>query len=412
MTYVVVGAGEAGIHAALAMRSHGYQGELIVVGDEAHPPYTRPPLSKAVLTARTPSLPLIRDVSDLARQQIAMRLGTRVMSIDRERRRLQCADGTHLHYSKLVLATGCEPRRLEGVPTDSPRVLHLRTFEEALELRQRLEPGVRLVMIGGGYIGLEIAASARRMGCEVTVLESAPRIMARVVGPAVSAFLHALHESHGVRIITAEQICDVRDVGDGLEIRLRGDEVLRADFVVVGIGAQPRLELARSAGLSVGNGVVVDEFGRSSDAHIFACGDIAEHPNTFLGRRVRLESWQHAQRQAHVVGAAIAGANPKPYAVVPWFWTDQFDINVQMIGMPAGWTDEIVRGDPAGAFTVVYMDGSRVVGGAAVNQPREIAPIRAAIEKRLVCDVRAVRDCATGLASVFKAATRRFEDVS
>lgn len=414
MTYIIVGAGEAGVHAALALRSNNYAGEVLLIGEEIHDPYTRPPLSKAVLGSAQPMLPAIRTRTEFEEKGIAMQLGTRVLAIDPERRRITCSDGVDRSYDKLVLATGCRPRRLAIAPHDAPRILYLRTFDDALRLRAHLRVGARVALIGGGYIGLEIAASATLAGCQVTVIEAANALMTRVAGARVSAFLRSLHEAKGVNVRLGQQVRGMSENGETIEILFQSGETLEADVAVVGVGAEPRLELANRAGLVVASGVVVDGYGRTSDPHIFACGDIAEHPNPILGRRIRLESWQNAQRQASSVGLALASMSTDcPYAVVPWFWSDQYDVNLQMIGAPERWDQEVVRGRPEeSSFTVIYLDRGRVVGGAAVNRPKDIPPIRSAIERALIPSAALLADSLTTLPEVFKAASRRTQHVA
>jgi 3-phenylpropionate/trans-cinnamate dioxygenase ferredoxin reductase subunit len=350
----------------------------------------------------------------LEEKGVTVRLATRVLAIDRERRRIACSDGVARTYDKLVLATGSRPRTLALAPTEATRILYLRTFDDALRLRAHFCLGARIALIGGGYIGLEIAASARLAGCDVTVIETANALMTRVAGPRVSAFLRSLHEANGVDVRLGRQVREISEKGESVEIVLKSGEMLQADVAVVGIGAEPRVELAAQAGLAVANGVVVDGHGRTSDPHIFSCGDVAEHPNPILGRRVRLESWQNAQQQGSVVGAALAsGTGSRQYAMVPWFWSDQYDANLQMIGAPERWDEEILRGHPAEkSFTVIYLDHGRIVGAAAVNRPRDVAPIRSAIERALSPSHALLADSSTNLVEVIKAASRRTQNVA
>ena len=413
MTYVVVGTGEAGVHAALALRANGYAGALLMIGEEPHVPYTRPPLSKSVLTSAEPSLPAIRSGSQLSELRIDVRTGVRVVRIDPAQRRVTCSDGADLGYAKLVLATGARARRLQVPGMDSAQFQYLRTFDDAISLKSRLRPGADICLVGGGYIGLEIAASAVQCGCRVTVVESAPEIMSRVVAPEVAGFFRQLHEAHGVGIRTGARIVSAERRGERIEIACHGSEPIGADLVVAGVGAEPCTELAEEAGLAVDNGIVVDEYGRSSDPDILACGDVANHPNRILGRRLRLESWQNAQQQATVVGAALAAGTARPYASVPWFWSDQHDVNLQMIGCPVRWDDVVMRGDPGErSFTAVYLHRGAVVAGNAINRPKDIPPIRSAIEKGLVPQREILADSSVPLVQAFRAAKRSIEDVT
>ncbi|MHB8727126.1 MAG: NAD(P)/FAD-dependent oxidoreductase [Casimicrobiaceae bacterium] len=412
MTYVVVGSGEAGLHAAVALRSNGYDGALVLVGEERRLPYSRPPLSKSFLTSPDASLPPIRSASELTEMRITMRMGVLVRSIDPVRHVLVCSDGSTLGYVKLILATGSRAKPVQLSGSGSPKIHYLRTFEDADQLRDLLQNGSRVTLIGGGYIGLEIAASATRRGCRVTIIESTKAAMSRVVGPEVSKFVQDLHAEHGVDIRTGEQVREVSAAGGVVEILCASGSRVRADVVVAGVGAEPCTELAEHAKLVVNDGVVVDEFGRTSDADIFACGDVTNHPNRFLGRRLRLESWQHAQQQAATVGAVLAG-NPRPYEMVPWFWSDQYDVNLQMIGCPTRWDDVIIKGSVRQkSFTALYLDKGVVVAGNSINRPKDIPPIRSAIEKQIVAPRELLADPTISLAQAFKGATRRTENVA
>lgn len=412
MTYVIVGAGEAGLHAALAMRANGYEDELVIIGQERHSPYTRPPLSKAVLTAPEPTFPAIRPLSELSTKRITMRLGTRVTSIDRSRRVLACSDGSEIVYAKLVLATGAQPRPLQIPGIDCTAFKYLRSFDDALDLRESLQPGCRVALVGGGYIGMEIAASAVQRGCYVTVIEAASSIMSRVMAPEVAAFFRELHESHGVEIRTSAHLKSIANKDEGYEVACATGDAIHADVLLAGVGVTPCSELAERAGLLTQDGIVVDEYGQTSDPDIFACGDVANHPNSMLGRRLRLESWQNAQQQATVVGAAIAGVR-KPYALIPWFWSDQYDVNLQLVGCPCAWDDVLIRGDVAAkSFTAFYLDTGVVVAANAINRPKDIAPTRRAIEKQVKPRRESLADVSQPLANAFTEAHRRIQDAA
>lgn len=412
MTHIVVGAGEAGLHAALALRGSGYDGPLIIVGEEEHPPYTRPPLSKSILTSVDAPVPIIRSAAELVERRIGMKLGTRVVAIDRQRKSVVCADREQLRYSKLILATGSRARRLRTPGADTVPVRYLRTLDDALALRPLLRKGARVALIGGGYIGLEIAAAARQLGCEVVILEFADTLMCRVVGREVSAFLRGLHADQGVAIRTGERIQMLRSNGSSVEILCETGSPIAADLVIAGVGSEPCVELAQAAGLAVDNGIQIDEFGRTSDPHIYACGDVASQPNPLLGRRVRLESWQNAQQQASAVGASVAG-NPRPYAKIPWFWSDQYDVNLQMVGYPVQWDEVVIRGDVRNkSFTALYLDDGVVVAGNAINRPKDIGPIRSIIEKKIRIPKELLVDSSIPMSQVIKGVTRRIENAA
>jgi 3-phenylpropionate/trans-cinnamate dioxygenase ferredoxin reductase subunit len=390
---VIVGAGQAGGWAAKTLRGEGFAGRITLIGLELHPPYERPPLSKSVLAgAATVESCYLFKPDAFAALNLDFRAGVRATRIDRAARAVHLENGSSVAYDKLILATGGEARRLPVPGGDGPRVHYLRTLDESLAIRAALGPGRRLAVVGGGWIGLEVAATARKSGAEVTVLETVDRLCARAVPPSVSEFLHGLHERHGVAIRTSCGVKAIEDRGaEGLRLALGDGSTLDADAVVVGIGLVPQIQLAREAGLEVGDGVLVDERCRASDPDILVAGDCANMPLACLGRRVRLESWANAQNQAVVAAKSALGQDVR-YDELPWFWSDQFEANVQIVGLPERWPEPVVRGDRNGAsFSLFYLDGERVVAVVSINAPRDL---RAA--KRLMQDGRAVR--ATDLA--------------
>jgi 3-phenylpropionate/trans-cinnamate dioxygenase ferredoxin reductase subunit len=325
----------------------------------------------------------------------------RATRIDRAAHAVHLEDGSSVAYDKLILATGGEARRLPVPGGDGPRVHYLRTLDESLAIRAALGPGRRLAVVGGGWIGLEVAATARKSGAAVTVLEALDRVCARAVPPPVSEFLRALHERNGVTIRTSCAVKAIEDRGGGgLRLALGDGSTLDADAVVVGIGLVPQVRLAREAGLEVGDGILVDERCRSSDPDILVAGDCANMPLACLGRRVRLESWANAQSQAIVAAKSALGEDVR-YDELPWFWSDQYDANVQLLGLPERWPDPVVRGDPRGAsFSLFYHETGRIIAVVSVNAPRDL---RAA--KRLMQAAKPVRandlaDPATNLAKL------------
>jgi 3-phenylpropionate/trans-cinnamate dioxygenase ferredoxin reductase subunit len=385
---VIVGAGQAGGRAAKTLRGEGFAGRVTLIGLEPHLPYERPPLSKSVLAgAATVESAYLFKPPDFAALDLDFRPGVRATRIDRSARAVHLEDGNSVAYDKLILATGGEARRLPVPGGDGPRVHYLRTVEESLAIRTALGAGRRLAVVGGGWIGLEVAATARKSGTEVTVLEALDRLCARAAPPALSAFLRALHERHGVTIRTSCGVKAIEDRGaHGMRLALGDGSTLDADAVVVGIGLVPQTGLAREAGLEVGDGILVDEQCRTSDPAILVAGDCANMPLACLGRRVRLESWANAQNQAIVAAKSALGQDVR-YDELPWFWSDQYDANTQILGLPAHWPDPLARGDAQGAsFSLFYLDGEKISAVISINAPRDL---RAA--KRLMQAGRAVR---------------------
>ncbi|MCF5169363.1 NAD(P)/FAD-dependent oxidoreductase [Pseudomonas canadensis] len=350
---IIVGAGHAGGRAALTLREEGYTGRLILIGDEVHLPYERPPLSKGLLqgTADLAGYSLC-DSARLAELGIEHIAGNPVTRLERQPDRLQLADGQWLPYAGLLLATGGRARRL---PQEQANVLYLRTHDEALALRSALRPGTRLVVVGGGFIGLEVAATARGLGCEVTVLEAGPRLAGRVLPPVISQALLDLHREHGVEVrlnVALESIqADAVLLVDG--------QRLPCDLVVVGIGMQPNIELAAAAGLEVGQGIRVDACLRTSAPNIYAAGDVCEF--RLDGLYQRQETWRNAESQGRHAALNLLGREV-PFEALPGFWSDQFDWGLQTVGVI---TPTVVnRPLPSGGLLLFYLDADHRLQGA------------------------------------------------
>lgn len=382
---IVIGASHAGVQLCTSLRQEGWSGEIVLIGDEASLPYQRPPLSKGFIAgdARLDAL-LIRDPDLYARQNISVREG-RAVVIDREAHVVTLADGDTLSYSKLALCLGARARTLSLPGADLAGVHALRNADDSLAIRAGLGNARHVVIIGAGYIGLETAASLRQIGLAVTVLESAERVLQRVTAPAVSAFYARVHREEGVDLRTGVAIAAL--VGDDRVrgVRLTDGEVIPADLVIVGIGVTPNVELAAAAGLSVDNGIVIDAQTRTSDADIVAAGDCASHPCPHYRRRLRLESVPNAAEHARVAAATLCG-KIRSLTALPWFWSDQFDLKLQIAGLNTGHDTVVLRGDPAAgrAFTCFYLREGRLIAADCVNRPQDFLFSRQAIGQGLV----------------------------
>jgi 3-phenylpropionate/trans-cinnamate dioxygenase ferredoxin reductase subunit len=384
---VIVGAGQAGAQVAVSLRQLGFAGKVTLLGDEPHLPYQRPPLSKGYLAGEMAlERTWLRSEAYYAKHGIELRLGVRAARILREDRAVLCADGAMLGYDALALCTGSRARRLSVPGVDLPGVLYLRTLAESDAIRAALRPDARAVIIGGGYIGLEVAASLRKLGCTVTVLEALERVMNRVVAPPVSAFFAAEHARQGVEVVTGAAVRALEGDRRVERVVAVDGRTFHADLAVIGIGAVPNGELATDAGLEVANGVVVDAFGRTSDPAIFAAGDVTDHPNELFDRRLRLESVHNAMEQAKAVARAIAG-QPQPYADVPWFWSDQYDLKLQIAGVGDPDDALIIRGDPATrAFSCLHLRGGRLVAIDCVNRGGDFLAAKRLIQEATTID--------------------------
>ena len=391
--HVIVGAGQAGGWAAIAMRQAGFTGRILLIGEETWRPYERPPLSKAVLTDDPePPVAYFHPEVRYADQQIELLLGARVAAVQPDAHRVRLTDGRVFDYDKLLLAVGGQARRLPVHGGD--RALYLRTLEEARLIRARLAQAPRVLCIGAGVIGLEIASSARKRGCAVTVLEALPRAMGRAVSPEGAAFVETLHRAAGVDLrfgVIVDRLDPAPD--GGTRVTCRDGEIFAADLVIAGVGMQRNLQLAEAAGLSLEGGILVDAQGRTSAPDVYAAGDVTAFEHPLFGRRLRLESWRHAQNHGIAVGKAMCG-DTAAYDDIPWFWTDQHGVNLQVAGLPADAAHTVVRtGSPPSGFVAVHLDAAGcVIGVTAANNPREIRAGQALIKARQVVDPAALAD--------------------
>lgn len=420
MALVIVGGGHAGGQAAASLRQEGYAGPVVLLAEEPHVPYQRPPLSKQYLAGEWGLERVhLRPASFYASRDIDVRPGAKAAGIDAAARTVLCEDGATVPYQRLLLATGTRPRQLEVPGAARPGVHCLRTIADAEAIKAALKPGVRLAVVGGGYIGLEVAAVAAAMGLAVTVLEMEERLLKRVATPAMSTFYEDLHRQRGVAIRTGAEVvafagssgagssgAGSTGAGTGGErlaaVECANGERVAADVAVVGVGVAPNVELAAAAGLACDDGILVDEHARTSDPGIYAAGDCTNHPNPILGRRLRLESVPNAMEQSRVAAANMAGAS-KRYAAVPWFWSDQYDLKLQMAGFPEAGDDAVLRGDPAERrFATFYLRQGRLAAAEAVNCPREFMAARQLLGKRV--DGRDLADPATDMKAVLAAA--------
>ncbi len=395
---LIIGAGHAGGTAAALLRQYGFEGEVVLAGEESAPPYQRPPLSKAWLKGEAGlDDVLLRPESFYAEQDIELRTGVTATAIDPAAKTATFAEGTVEPYDVLILATGSTARKLALPGAERPDLLELRSLADAQKLKAALGPGRRLAVVGGGYVGLEAAASARALGAEAVVIERMDRVLARVASPTLSAFFTERHRREGVEILTSAEVTGFEANG----VRLADGRLIEADTILVGVGALACDSLARSAELTCDNGVVVDESARTSDPAIYAIGDMTSRPIPALGGlRHRLESVPNALEQAKQAAAAIVG-RPAPAPEVPWFWSDQYDVKLQIAGLPEGADRQVVRGDPqSDGFAVFHLQGDRIVCVEAVNAPAEFMGGRQMIGRGAPVDASRLADVSVPMKQV------------
>ena len=372
---VIIGGGKAGARACVALRENGWEGAVTLISDEKYAPYDRPPLSKSIITEEDEQdPPFLTDEPLLASINVTFIKGNGAMAIDRAAKRVALADGSAVAYDKLLIATGALPRRLSLPGSDQPLLLYLRSFDDSLAIRHHMERGGHAIIIGGGFIGLEIAASARKRGLDVTVIEGLPRVLSRGVPEEIAAVITARHEAEGTRILCGAAISSFADRADSVEVLLRDGTSVRGDFAVIGIGAVPVTGLAEAAGLTIENGIAVDDGLRTSDPDIYAAGDCVSFPLAIYGgRRVRLKSWRSAQDQGALAAANMLGRGEKLNAV-PWFWSDQHDLSLQIAGLQDEADTSVRRDLGNGAFITFHLkqDG-RLAAASGIGLGNSVA---------------------------------------
>jgi 3-phenylpropionate/trans-cinnamate dioxygenase ferredoxin reductase subunit len=391
-TFVIVGASLAGAKAAETLREQGFDGRVIMIGAEAERPYERPPLSKDYLRGEADAKPYVHDDGFYAEHDIELRTSTIVERIDPATSQLWLAGGETLQFDRLLLTTGAKPRQIPLPGADLDGVLTLRTIEDSDAIRARIDAGGRLVTIGAGWIGAEVAASARQRGCDVTILEMAEVPLERVLGPELGAIYRDIHTDHDVRFIGGAKIEAIEGGATVEAVRLAGDRRIEADFVVVGVGVEPRVELAQAAGIATDNGILVDEHLQTSAPDIFAAGDVANAQHPFFGKRIRVEHWSNALNQGPAAARNMLDRD-EPYDRIPYFFSDQYDVGMEYTGYASEWDAVVFRGDPATReFIAFWLQNQQVVAGMNVNvwevneQIQALVRARQPIDPRRLCD--------------------------
>ncbi|MBB3388153.1 3-phenylpropionate/trans-cinnamate dioxygenase ferredoxin reductase subunit [Rhizobium sp. BK275] len=371
--FVIIGAGECGARAAFALREKGFDGEITLVGSEQHAPYERPLLSKAGLSSSVDPK-FIAAHETYAAGNIRLLTGVTATGLDAEAHRITLSDGSHLTFDRLLLTTGASARGFPNAPAESSHIRSLRTHHDALTLRAMLQPGKRLAVIGGGFIGLEVAASARKLGADVVLIEGLERVLKRGVPEDIAQLVAERHRAEGVDLRCGASIEALSEQEGKAVIRLSPDETIEADLALVGIGARPNVELAEAAGLVIDNGVAVDDRLRTSAPDIFAAGDCCSFPlDIYGGRRVRLESWRNAQEQGTLAAANMLGADT-PISAVPWFWSDQYDMVLQIAGLADGAVTHLRRDLGEGAFILFHLDAEgRLLAASGIGPGNAVA---------------------------------------
>ena len=406
-TVAIIGGGQAGGEAATLLRQNRFEGRIVLIGEEPCLPYMRPPLSKAFLAREIAKDALIyKAAAAYENARVEMRLNARVDEIDRQDKRLILNDGATFGYDRLVIATGGRARQLRVPGASSSNILYLRTIADVELLQPLMQAGRHLVIVGGGYVGLEVAAIAVKRGLAVSVLESAPRVLARVTAPAMSDFYERIHREAGVDIRTGVTVSGfAAEDGCVANVLCAGGESFPADFVLIGIGLVPNTELAERAGLEVDDGIVVDAASRTSDPDIYAIGDCAMHAqHGFLRRKIRIESVPNALEQARAVAAVIT-ERPIPEALAPWFWSDQYDLKLQMVGLSDGYEELVIRGKlEAPSFIAFYLKDGVIIAADSVNRFGDFMAAKRLVGERIKIAPSRLADDSVPLKSLMAAA--------
>jgi 3-phenylpropionate/trans-cinnamate dioxygenase ferredoxin reductase component len=378
--FVIIGGGQAGGWAAKTLRDNGFVGGIVLISEEPHPPYERPPLSKAVLTAAKPPESCYLWSRDRLRElSIDLVSGASAVFVDRKSGQVLLSNGRAVPYDRLLMATGARPRSLSCPGADLPGVRYLRTIQDSLAIGASMAAGGRLLVVGGGWIGLEVAASAASKGVPVTLVESSDRLCGRSLPVSLSSYFLELHRAHGVDIRLNATLSSLAGRGHVERVHFADGTTLEVSTAVVGIGIEPNVELAVECGLQVGNGIIVDDRACTSDPDIFAAGDVANQPFVMTGGRMRFESWKNAQDHGIAAAKSMLGHEPGTRDI-PWFWSDQYDVNFQMLGLPPVGSVIYQKGQPlVGSFVQYFVDDSRLCAVAVVNSPRDLRDAKRAI---------------------------------
>tara|TARA_B100000676_G_scaffold153814_1_gene151808 strand:- start:583 stop:1809 length:1227 start_codon:yes stop_codon:yes gene_type:complete len=371
--FLIVGASQAGGWVAKTLRSEGFEGKIILIGEEPYLPYERPPLSKTVLSGEvTIDSTYFWTKEVLEEAKIETLLDTKVISIDRAAKKVKTQNGQEIVYDKLAITTGARVRKLNIEGSHLPGIFYLRTMDDTLSIQKTIKLGASALIVGGGWIGLECAATLTKLGCKSIVVEAADRLCGRAVTPEISNWMLNYHSKNGVdiRLNTGIELFEGKEKLESA--LLSNGEKVDCTIAVVGIGVIPNSEIAAVSGIDVDNGIVVNEKTQTSDPDIYAAGDVANHPNAILERRLRLESYENAQNQGIAAGKAMLGSS-EPYYEIPWFWSDQFDANIQMIGLPENWDSTATRGSPdENQFITFYLKNGIIDGAISINNPRDL----------------------------------------
>ena len=395
---VVIGSGQAAIQTVMSLKRNEFTGSIKVIGEEDHLPYQRPPLSKDFLLEEyKPERVSLKKKEFYEENGVDLILGKRAESIDTILKEITLSDENRIRYDQLIIATGSRVRKLNVPGSDKKGIYYLRDLDDANALKQRLKKNKKMVIVGAGYIGLEVASVAASLGVEVTVIEMANRVMNRTVDPMISSYYQKLHESHGVKIHLDNGL-KAFEGDDSVNAVLCSDGlILEADLVVIGAGVLPNQEIAIEAGLECNNGIMVNEFGETSTAHVYACGDCTNHPNKGLNTRLRLESVHNAMEQSKTVANTIMG-NKEPYDQVPWFWSDQYDHKLQLVGISGDHDEVVMRGlESEQKFLLFYLKNSELIAVNAINSSKEFLICRKLVANKVKISSDVIKDQSVNL---------------
>ena len=394
-TCLIVGGSHAAAQLAPSLRQKGWQGKIQIVGDETFLPYHRPPLSKSFLKGESSIESIaIRKPEFYVKNDIELRLGQRVEAIRPASRSILLDDGLTLEYSKLALCTGARPRRLKLPGSDLSGVHYLRNLSDVMQIKEQINASSRLVILGGGYIGLEIAAALAGLCQKVTILEKEPRILARVTSAELSEFYTRIHREQGVEINTEVELSRLSGTEKVESVVCADGSQYAADIVLIGVGVIPNTELAEQAGLNTDNGILVDQWCQTSEKDIYAAGDCCSYPNPYFDRRLRLESVPNAIEQAVIAASSICGSPDSSSAKLPWFWSDQYDTKLQIAGIQMGYDQMVIRGNPrqGRSFAIFYCTAGKLIAADCVNRPQEFMASKGLISKGDSVDIGKLSD--------------------